>query len=200
MKTIHVLAIATTMLAACRKDNLSFPNPKNPPANTQPEMIYTDLQNRELKFRQSQLIDLDKDGTNDIIFATWYVGDPVEHEDEILFFAGSYTHSNLLIHGDNQSTAFKQGDIISVNNYNGHNWYQVAQAELALKNTGEHKPPYWEGSWKQVSHKYLAVQVVKQDRRYNGWIEISFDTVAEKLVLHKAAICKEAEKSIIAGK
>ncbi|MBO9564747.1 MAG: hypothetical protein J7621_18355, partial [Niastella sp.] len=60
--------------------------------------------------------------------------------------------------------------------------------------------PYWEGAWKQVHHQYLAIQIVKDNKRYNGWVEVSFDTAGEKLVLHKAAISKEAEKAVIAGK
>ena len=198
MKTVYALALVTALMTSCRKNEVS--DPPEQPGNQQPEMIYTDLQNRELKYQQAQLVDLDKDGSADIGFSTWYIGDPIEKEDEILFFAGSYIHSNLLINEANGSPAFNLGDNIPVGNYSGYNWYQVSQVEMALKNTPATGQPYWEGAWKQVSHKYLAIQVVKEARRYNGWIEVSFDTAGEKLVLHKAAISKEAEKAIVAGK
>lgn len=195
---VYVWVLALAAMTACKKDNA--PHPPKQPGNQQPEMIYTDLQNQELKFRQAQVVDLDKDGTADIGFATWYIGDPLEKEDEILFFAGSYIHSNLLVNEANTSHAFNLGETIPVGSYPGHDWYQVAQVEMALKNTPETGNSYWEGAWKQVNHKYLAIQVVRDNKRYNGWIEISFDTAGEKLILHKAAISKEAEKAVIAGK
>ncbi|NII24358.1 hypothetical protein HB364_04680 [Pseudoflavitalea sp. X16] len=194
---VYALVLAALSLAGCKKDGAPAPSK---PVKPQPEMIYTDLQNRELKFQQAQVIDLNKDGAADIGFSTWYIGDPVEREDEVLFFAGSYIHSLLLVDDANGSPAFKSGDVIPVSNYPGHTWYQVAQVEMAMKNTPESGQPYWEGAWKQVSHQYLAIQVVKEGKRYNGWIEVSFDTAGEKLILHKAAICKEAEKAVVAGK
>lgn len=194
---VYALVLAALSLAACKKDGAPTPSK---PVKPQPEMIYTDLQNRELKFQQAQTIDLNNDGTADIGFSTWYIGDPVEHEDEILFFAGSYVHSHLLVDETNGSPVFRSGDEIPVSNYPGHIWYQVAQVEMAMKNTPESGQPYWEGAWKQVSHQYLAIQVAKGGKRYNGWIEVSFDTAGEKLVLHKAAISKEAEKAVVAGK
>lgn len=196
MKIVYALALVTTCVTACRKDKT--PGSDNPVR--QPEMIYTDLQNRELKFQQAQVIDLNKDETADIGFSTWYMGDPMEKEDEVLFFAGSYVHSNLLVNEANGSPIFRKGESIPIANYPGHNWYQVAQVEMATKNTSETGQPYWEGAWKQVSHQYLAIQVVKEGRKYNGWIEVSFDTAGEKLILHKAAISKEADKSVMAGK
>jgi hypothetical protein len=36
-------------------------------------------------------------------------------------------------------------------------------------------------------------------QRFNGWIELSFDTNGEKIILHKAAISKMPEKYVIAG-
>lgn len=198
MKQVYVLALTLALLAACKKD--AAPGPPKQPGNQQPQMIYTDLQNRELKFEQATAIDLDKDGSVDIGFATWYIGDPIEKEDEVLFFASSYIHSNLLVNVANTSHAFQLGEIIPAGSYPGHDWYQVAQVEMALKNIPETGTPYWEGAWKQVRHQYLAIQIVKDNKRYNGWVEVSFDTVGEKLVLHKAAISKEAGQAVIAGK
>lgn len=195
MKQVYALALVTALVTSCSKDET--PIPRKP--DQQPEMIYTDLQNRELKFQQAQLIDLNHDELADIGFSTWYIGDPIENEDEVLFFAGSYEHSNLLVNDSNGSPAFNKGDIIPLNNYPGHEWYRVSQVEMALKNTPAAGLPYWEGNWKGVSHKFLAIQVVVANKRYNGWVEVSFDTTGEKLVLHKAAISKEAEKAVFAG-
>ena len=42
----------------------------------------------------------------------------------------------------------------------------------------------------------LPACINKDEKPYHGWIEISFDTVAEKLILHKAAISTEANKTV----
>ena len=60
--------------------------------------------------------------------------------------------------------------------------------------------PFWEGDWKEASHHFVPIQLKKQNGLYNGWIEVSFSTVTEKLTLHKAAICTEANKRILAEK
>ena len=48
-------------------------------------------------------------------------------------------------------------------------------------------------------HKYLPVQLNKNNKLYNGWIELSFDSAASKLVLHKAAFSAEENKDVKAG-
>jgi len=189
---------AMLLLAACRKDGV--PPPSKTPVDKHPEMQYTDLQNTEMKVNQPRYIDLDRNGTNDIGFDTWYIGDPIEKEDEVLYFAYSYIHSNLLVGDNNNSPILNQGDTIPIGHSTPYNWYQVAQVEMARKNIGYQGPPYWELDWKQVSHKFLAVQVVRDNKRYNGWVEVSFNTAGEKLILHRAALSKEADKAVIAGK
>jgi hypothetical protein len=39
----------------------------------------------------------------------------------------------------------------------------------------------------------------KSNKLYHGWVEQSFNTVEEKLILHKATISIEEEKSVQAG-
>ena len=68
-----------------------------------------------------------------------------------------------------------------------------------MKNIGYDNPPYWEKEWKDVSHKFLAIQVKRDGKLYHGWIELSMDTVNSKLILHRAAIAKEAGRQVRAG-
>lgn len=198
MKIVYALALATATVTSCSKEKA--PDPHQPPVYQQPEMIYTNLQDRELKAKNAQLIDLNKDGTMDIGFSTWHIGDPLEKEEEILFFAGSYVHSSLLIGGINESPLFKTGELMEAKQYPRHEWYIVGQVEMAIKNIPLQGLPYWEGPWRLASHRYLAIRVNKQGLEYHGWIEVSFDTTGEKLILHKAAISKEPGKPVYAGK
>jgi hypothetical protein len=52
---------------------------------------------------------------------------------------------------------------------------------------------------KLANHKYLPVYLKKNGHVYFGWIELSFDTIAEKIILHRAALCTEAGQKIKAG-
>jgi hypothetical protein len=181
-------------IASCTEKEISMPPP--PP---EPEMKYTDLQNKEVRSGKSQLLDLDGNGSVDFAFFVIHIGDPLFQQDKVRFLAGSNVQCNLLVGGDNNSPVLTKGSIISLNNMPPFEWYEVSEVFLAEKIIGMNAPPFWQGPWKDVSHKYLAIQIVKNNQRYNGWIELSFDTVTEKLYLHKAAISKEAEKEVKAG-
>ncbi|WP_315819293.1 hypothetical protein [Paraflavitalea speifideaquila] len=61
MKQVYALALVTALATSCSKDE--SPLPHNP---QQPEMIYTDLHNRELKYQQGLSIDLNHDELADI--------------------------------------------------------------------------------------------------------------------------------------
>jgi hypothetical protein len=197
MKNTNLIILTLLFLSSCnKKDLIEYPNK---PAETYPEMLVTDLNDREVTQRQSQVLDLDKNGVTDVVFSTWAIGDPVEREDEILFFAASGTESSLMIGGENMSPRFSKHETIPVTPPQGYEWYIVAQVELAMKNIGYDNPPYWEKEWKDVSHKFLAIQVKRAGQLYHGWIELSMDTVNSKLILHRAAIAREAGRSVKAG-
>lgn len=70
---------------------------------------------------------------------------------------------------------------------------------LVEKIIEETAPVHWEGIWKDVSHKYIPVQILKNNNRYNGWIEVSFSTAAGEFILHKAAIATQPNRDIKAG-
>jgi hypothetical protein len=190
----RLFILLALFIVSCTEKEVSMPPPP-----TDPEMDYTDLQNKEVRAGKSQLLDLDENNSIDFAFYTMHIGDPVGQQDKIRFLAGSNVQCNLLVGGDNNSPVLAKGNTISLNNMPPYEWFEVSEVFLAEKIIGMNAPPFWQGPWKDVSHKYLAIQIVKNNQRYNGWIELSFDTVAEKLYLHKAAISKEAEKEVKAG-
>lgn len=197
MKISFLIISTLVILSACSKKDVV--DPPKLPDNEFPEMLVTELNDAEVKQQEHQTLDLDKDGVNDLVFAIWYIGDPVEREDEVLFFAASGTQSSLMVGGENVSPRFSKNDIIPVNPIEGYNWYIVAQVEMAMKNIGYDAPPYWEKDWKDASHKYLAVQVKRANKLYYGWVEVSMDTANSKLILHRAAIAKQPGRAVKAG-
>lgn len=83
MKISFLIASTLVLLSACsKKDAVNAPPP---PVDEFPEMLITELNDAEVKYQQHQILDLDKDGINDLAFDTWYIGDPVEQEDELHF-------------------------------------------------------------------------------------------------------------------
>ncbi|HEX2535555.1 MAG TPA: hypothetical protein VHK69_17555 [Chitinophagaceae bacterium] len=190
---------AALLLASCEKPTVC----PEEPHNADPTMQYTNLPDIEVKQGTHYNLDLDGDGAKDFTFQTWHIGDPAEGEDEILFFAGSETHSQLFAAGENESPAFYRNERIPFTadeRFPGHEWSEVAMVHLAEKNIPAGGVPYWRGAWKEVSHRYLAVQVKRGESVYTGWVELSFNTAAGKLILHRAAISTVPGKAVTAGR
>jgi hypothetical protein len=187
------IAIATVTLIACRKQK---PLPE-PPVSSQPVMLYKDLQNVEVKYGQNQYIDVDNDGSKDFLFNVQLIGDPILQRDRMQFYAKSGIKRNLLNNDVDESPILNKGDSISKKHI-GYNWWEISSIVLAEKII-TYNGDSWEGLWKNANHKYLPIQVDKSGKLYHGWIELSFNTAEEKLILHKAAISSEEDRSVRAG-
>jgi hypothetical protein len=193
MNKMLSLVLIIFVFSACNKNK-----PVVPIEPEEPQMQYYDLQNAEVKERQSKRIDLINDGTTDFYFATLLVGDPVLQRDRFQFYAYSMIEAYLLNDAYDQSAVLNKTDQIS-DKHSGYQWFDLSAIVLAEKITTMSGPSYWEGNWKMANHKYLPVYIRKNGVVYYGWIELSFDTVAEKLILHRAALCTEAGRKIKAG-
>jgi hypothetical protein len=192
MRKILIIMTASIFFIACSKKP-----PLNPPATSNPLMTYKNLNDQVVKYGQTQYIDVDNDGSKDFKFDVLLVGDPILQRDRIQFYANSGIKRNLLNNSVDESPMINKGDSIS-KVHNGYTWWEISAIVLAEKivdNNGSH----WEGLWKDADHKYLPIQMEKSNKLYHGWIELSFNTAEEKLILHKAAISIEEEKSVQAG-
>lgn len=189
MRKLFIPLLAAFIFSSCTKD------PIEPPAH--PVMQYKDLQNAEVKYNQLKAVDMDNDGVTDFWFSTLLVGDPVLQRDRRQFYAHSKANTNLLNDANDESPVLNKLDLIS-KKQDGYEWYEVSAIVLAEKIVTMTET-FWQGAWKNASHKYLPVQIKRDDKLYHGWIELSFDAVEEKLVLHKAALSTEADKSVKAG-
>ncbi|MGC4038291.1 MAG: hypothetical protein QM764_20175 [Chitinophagaceae bacterium] len=115
------------------------------------------------------------------------------------FLVTSDLYSSLPVNESETTPVKNKNEVIPVEDFDSYNWYNASAIILAQKIiplTGEE---YWEGNWKDVSHRYLSVQVKVNNKRYNGWIELSFDKIAQKTILHRAAISRKAECDVSAG-
>jgi len=194
MNRFLFFALMIISMPACTKDKM--PCPDDPVV--QPIMQYSNLYDAEMKFGQSLRIDVNHDGSTDFYFETLLVGDPILKRDRKQFYAYSKIETCLLHSPEDQTPPLANGDIIALRQP-GYLWFDIAAIVLAEKIIPLTGASYWDGSWKTAKHRYLAIQVKKDELVYNGWIEISFDTSLEKLIFHRAAICKKSGVNIKAG-
>ena len=189
MRTLAIFLFVFSIISSCRKsgDEVNFPDSS--------KAWYTDFYQREIKMNMHTAVDLNRDGEKDVFFGTLLVGDPVFGVDKHQYVVSTGINSFMPVNQDENIPVLQAGDSIPIENFRGYTWYNAAYTVLAQKIIGVDKSSYWEGSWKDAQHKFIPLQVKSRGLRYNGWIEISFDMVAEKIILHRASLSKQAETS-----
>jgi hypothetical protein len=189
-------ALFTVLLAGCQKDEvIPAPTPAPVPA---PAIRYTDLGNTPIFNMYGKSIDIDGDATNDFYFQALPVGDPVLGRERLQFYAYSKIHSSLLNDAVDQSPMLDHSALITTS-FTGYTWYEISAVVLAEEIRPDNAASYWEGSFKNASHKYLPVRIQRNNLYYFGWIELSMDKENRKLILHRAGMSTEAGKEIKAG-
>lgn len=171
--------------------------PPIPSIPSHPVMSYKNLGDKEVKYGQNQYVDIDNDGTIDFKFSVLLVGDPVLQRDRVQFYANSGIKRNLLNSQVDESPMLNKGDSIG-KVHSGYSWWEISSIVLAEKIV-EYSASHWEGLWKNADHNYLPIQIEKNNKLYHGWVELSFNTAEEKLILHKAAVSTEEQRSVQAG-
>lgn len=190
MKPILYLLMLLTF-AACKKQTFT-----KPPAQ---QMQVKELNNVEIGYNSGKRFDIDGNGTLDLAFRTYHIGDPLLQMDKIQFCAVSLIESHLPVNSANDVAVVNNGDWIFTESKPNYEWFEVSLLVMAQKNIPLNGAVYWTGTWRQTNHQYLPVQLLKNGKRYNGWVELSFDMEREKIILHRSAICTVANLDIKAG-
>lgn len=173
------------ILGSCKKEN-------DIPANNSLEFF--DLKNATVKYQQPATLDFTKDGNTDFSFGVLLVGDPVLQRDRYQFYVSSRVKTNLLNDANDESPMLNKGDLITLQ-HEGYTWYEVSAIVLTEKIV-TNQSITWNGRWTNANHKFLPIQIERDEKLYNGWIELSFDKAAEKIILHRAALSKIPDVSI----
>jgi hypothetical protein len=198
MKKIIAFLSCLVVLYSCKKNPELLPIQE--PPQVPPEMNFINLEDTAVRFNRAIILDIDNDGTKDIYFTTLLVGDPVLQQDKMQWLVTGAFDTNFPVDASESIPVLRLNDAITVNNMPEYKWYNASSILLAQKILSITLPPYWSGDWKDANHRYVPFQLIKAAGIYNGWVEIGFDAQNEKLVLHKAAVCKEMNKDIRAGK
>jgi hypothetical protein len=194
----NLIVIFLIVLASCKKDPVLQPPVPIPEPLT--EMLYTNLNNAEVKYSPSGVwVDLDNDNRPDILFEVMLVGDFINKKDMYRFNIVTSIRTNVPVNSNEQIPAFQKGALITMANLAGTNWYGASEITLMEKVVFANNAVVWQGNWLTVQKSYLPVQLYRNGKWHNGWIELTADQQNEKLILHRAAISKEPEKIIKAG-
>jgi len=197
-KVLGLIIIVFITLMSCRKTPIIIPSLPQPKPIV--EMDYTNLNNREIKYQQSGAsLDVNKDNKADLFFGVQLVGDRIYAVDKRQFIVLSSFHTSLPINMNEQIIPLNQSDSIKLENFNGSNWYSASEIILMERNEFATGTILWRGNWLDQGKKYLPFQIIKDNKRFNGWIELTADKEGEKVILHRMAISKESEKDIKAG-
>lgn len=193
-----MLVLVFMNVVACQKEDVS--QQPVPPGDVHPLMSYINLSDTTIVFGKAASYDLDSNGSKDVYFATQLVGDPLRQQDKKQWLAGGSLTTHFPINANESIPVMNAMDEIPVVSFLGYNWYNAPEIRVAQKIISMNMPPYWEGDWKEANHRYIPVQIKTDSALYNGWVEVSFSTDNETMILHKAALSKKANKAIKAGK
>jgi hypothetical protein len=179
-------------LSACHKT-------ADAPAVTHPQMDYTEI-NQEISFGQAIYVDPDNNGSQDFLFYTIKTGDPgLAKEYYQYHFGSSYAASVAVDSLTDQTPALTKNAAISGTMPAGLQWYNASGVMMTRKVVSHTGAPSWEGPWANAHHQYLAIRILRAGLLYYGWLEVSFNTATEKTIVHRAAICRQADVEVKAG-
>jgi hypothetical protein len=195
MKQSFYLLGLILLLAACKKN----PPVEVPVPAPAPQMIYKDFHDSVIRFNRAATFDLDGTGSWDVVFTTQLTGDPLSQQDKWQWLVNSSFDASLPVNVEEQIAVMQKGDEINATNPAGYNWYNASSILLAQKIIGMNAPAYWDGLWKDASHRYIAIQINKNNAMYYGWIEVSFNAATDRLIVHRSGVSQEGGKAVKAG-
>ena len=184
MQKIFIIAALVVAACSCKKKSDS-------PAVTPPqEMLYTNLNNVEAGQQQPRSVDADGDGVTDINVTVLAVLDPIAGADKYKFNVSGAAHTDFPVNASDSMPILQQGASIGNFAFPNYSWVSAATVLLAQKTVTSPPPAVWSGPWKDKSNVYFAFRILKNNRFYYGWCQISFNTTTEKVILHKVAVSK----------
>ena len=191
-KLFLAVAVATLLLMSCKKDDVVI--------TPQPTMEYTNLHDSVVRYAQPPvLFDFDEDGFSDLKFGVILVGDGALGQNKRQFRVSSGIHSKLAVNTLEQVPVMSIGDSIPLSNFNGYEWWLVSSVIMVERVENTAGQVWWQGHWQGAVKKYLPFQMIKNEHRYNGWVELTVNVQEGKIVLHRLAMSKVPEKVIKAG-
>jgi hypothetical protein len=195
--TCSALVLSLLGLASCSKNSVSN---NTESTQTTPTMGFKTLNNLEINSASKPvLLDVNDDGDYDLSFEIKRDNEDLKLIRQARFQVKSSFYSSLPLNTNGEVEPMIQSTYIPTENFKGNTWQKEKTATLLEKNIAESGTIRWSGNWANVGKKYLAFQLLKNNDRFSGWIELTEDVFQNKIILHKAAYSKVSGKTIKAG-
>lgn len=189
MNRLLIIVLALCLLASCSKEPEQKPEEKK-------EVIYKNLGNKDVDYENSMHLDLNDDGTEDLIFAASVIENYLV---EKLEFRAYTLNGSQLLSKNMIPKVFNKDELITSVNNHPYEW-SSKNAFLAYRlYTDDPSRPAWEGAWMDKTNKYLGVKIKSPNAFHTGWVRISAGGMLSKLILHDYAYNKVTSKDIKAG-
>ncbi|HEX4877793.1 MAG TPA: hypothetical protein VFV31_14045 [Chitinophagaceae bacterium] len=191
----NLIILVAVVFVSCKKETTV----ENPSPLPEVEMIYSNLNNLEIKYLKDAVVDINKDNRVDLLFEVLRVGDFVNKVDKFKFNILTSIYTSVPVNSIEQIPVMQKGAIVPVANFSGNEWYSASEINLFEKVLFENGAVQWRGNWLTVQKGFLPFQIRINNQRHNGWIEVTADQANERLVLHRAAYSKLPNKDVKAG-
>jgi hypothetical protein len=140
-----------------------------------------------------QSIDLNDDGKDDVRWELRYIGNEITTD--AMFTVLPRNGSFLLYQSNYGNPLFEKGDTIRFSAIPPFYWSPY-QSDLAANrtNTGQ-----WYGNWVDKT-AYMAIKISINDALYCGWVNITMDTLNQKIIFNYSDYSKIPESYFIISK
>jgi hypothetical protein len=134
-------------------------------------------------------LDVDRDGTNDFMFATVMVPQGSDIHTRYLVNA---LDGNKVLSVDGSAAINERG--MDVAEHGNVEWSDNASEIIAQLDNGN-----WYGTWSGDRDQYIGIRLVKDGKSYNGWVKVSIDQDNAIAYIEGYAVNRMPNGSIEAG-
>ncbi|XVJ65288.1 MAG: hypothetical protein HEQ40_03630 [Lacibacter sp.] len=194
-KNLVIVLFLVITFGSCKKETAV----ENPAPLPEVEMIYSNLNDLEIKYLKDAVIDINKDNRVDLLFEVLRVGDFINKVDKFQFNILTSIYTSVPVNSIEQIPVMQKGALVPLANFTEYEWYSASEINLFEKVLFENGAVQWRGNWLTAQKAFLPFQIRINNQRHNGWIEVTADQANERLVLHRAAYSKLPNKDVKAG-
>ena len=195
-KNLVIVLFLVIIFGSCKKEA----GLENPSPLPEVEMIYSNLNDVEVKYmKNAVIVDINKDNRADLFFEVLRVGDFINKADKFQFNILTSIYTGVPVNSIEQIPVMQKGALVPLANFTEYEWYSASEISLFEKVLFENGAVQWHGNWLTVQKGFLPFQLRINNQRHNGWIEVTADQANERLILHRAAYSMLPNKDVKAG-
>lgn len=152
---------------------------------------YVNLNDATASQAKSFSLDIDQDGDTEFLFTTVLAADATG---DLRQFVISPARENQVFEIAGRVGVLEAGQEIAPGNPFDKNVQPMVVKRISNTATS------WSGDWKDADNRFVGIRFKLNDQGYHyGWIRVSFDKEAERMVIHDFAYRTTVDSKIAAG-